>query len=413
MMAPGSAVPEQARCRRSRTVVFLLASAGLMLASFVAADVAAQRAGVAPAIVLKPARVFDGANLQDGWIVVVRGERIEAAGPASAVTVPPDAESVAHARDDADAGPHRRPFARPAPPLRRDTLGRSGLCASRSRSAWRAPRSMPPPPWLRASRRRAISAPKAPATPMSACDRRSTKASFPGPRLLVAGPALIATGSYAPKGFAPEFSIPQGAEEADGVDGLSKATRDQIGHGIDVVKVYADYRWGPRGEARPTFTENELALIVGDRQEQRPAGGRACLDRRGHAARDDGRRRDHRAWRRWQRRRLPADGREGRRAAARRLPPVTPRSSTPVEEGHRPGAGAHQAQARQLQGGARRRRAHRLRRRRRRVRARRQRARDRVDGGLRHEAARRRPLGHGRERAPSSISRRSAVSRPA
>ena len=66
-----------------------------MLASLLPADVAAQRAGVAPAMVLKPARVFDGADLQDGWIVVVRGERIEAAGPASAVTVPPDAESVA------------------------------------------------------------------------------------------------------------------------------------------------------------------------------------------------------------------------------------------------------------------------------------------------------------------------------
>ena len=43
---------------------------------------------------------------------------------------------------------------------------------------------------------------------------------IPGPRMLVVTRAIVATGSYAPKGFAPEFDIPQGAEEADGVDSL-------------------------------------------------------------------------------------------------------------------------------------------------------------------------------------------------
>jgi imidazolonepropionase-like amidohydrolase len=85
---------------------------------------------------------------------------------------------------------------------------------------------------------------------------------IPGPRMIIATRALIATGSYAPKGFAPEHVIPQGAEEADGVDGITRAVREQIGRGADVVKVYADYRWGPNGEARPTFTLDELRLIV-------------------------------------------------------------------------------------------------------------------------------------------------------
>ena len=58
----------------------------------------------------------------------------------------------------------------------------------------------------------------------------------------------------APKGFAPRWHVPQGAEEADGVDALARVVRDQIGHGADWIKVYADYRWGPNGEARPTFT---------------------------------------------------------------------------------------------------------------------------------------------------------------
>jgi imidazolonepropionase-like amidohydrolase len=83
-----------------------------------------------------------------------------------------------------------------------------------------------------------------------------------GPRMLVAGRALVVTGSYGPKGFQSDVNILQGAEEADGVDNLSKAVRMQIGKGADLIKVYADYRWGANQEAQPTFLEEELALIV-------------------------------------------------------------------------------------------------------------------------------------------------------
>jgi len=85
---------------------------------------------------------------------------------------------------------------------------------------------------------------------------------IPGPRMLVSGPAMVATGTYGPKGFAPEMTVPQGAEEADGVEGVTRVARRQIGHGIDFVKIYADYRWGPNGEARPTFSIEEIAAIV-------------------------------------------------------------------------------------------------------------------------------------------------------
>jgi imidazolonepropionase-like amidohydrolase len=83
----------------------------------------------------------------------------------------------------------------------------------------------------------------------------------PGPRVLATTRAIVATGSYAPSGFAPECCIPQGAEEADG-DGLARVVRDQIRRGADWIKVYADTRWGPGGETRPTFTLAELQLIV-------------------------------------------------------------------------------------------------------------------------------------------------------
>jgi imidazolonepropionase-like amidohydrolase len=87
------------------------------------------------------------------------------------------------------------------------------------------------------------------------------KGLIPGPRLLVTTRAIVATGSYAPTGFAPEWAVPQGAEEAD-ASNLVRVVRDQIGKGADWIKVYADYRWGPGGQARATFSEEELRLIV-------------------------------------------------------------------------------------------------------------------------------------------------------
>lgn len=82
-----------------------------------------------------------------------------------------------------------------------------------------------------------------------------------GPRMLVAGRAIVATGSYGPKGFRPDFDVPLGAQPADGQN-LIAVVREQIGKGADFIKVYADYRWGPNKESQPTFSLDELKLIV-------------------------------------------------------------------------------------------------------------------------------------------------------
>jgi imidazolonepropionase-like amidohydrolase len=84
---------------------------------------------------------------------------------------------------------------------------------------------------------------------------------IPGPRILASTRAIVVTGSYGPRG-APERDMAFGAEEADGVDGLTRVIRDQIGKGADWVKLYGDYGWGPHGESEPTFTEAELKLAV-------------------------------------------------------------------------------------------------------------------------------------------------------
>ena len=84
----------------------------------------------------------------------------------------------------------------------------------------------------------------------------------PGPRLLAVTRAIVATGSYGPQRSRYAFDPPQGAEEATGIEQVARVTRSQIGHGADWVKVYADYSWGPHGEARPTFTLEELRALV-------------------------------------------------------------------------------------------------------------------------------------------------------
>jgi imidazolonepropionase-like amidohydrolase len=60
----------------------------------------------------------------------------------------------------------------------------------------------------------------------------------------------------------PEWTVPQGAQEADGVDSLIKVVRDQIGRGADWIKLYGDYRWGPHPGAHPTFSLEEMKLAV-------------------------------------------------------------------------------------------------------------------------------------------------------
>jgi imidazolonepropionase-like amidohydrolase len=84
---------------------------------------------------------------------------------------------------------------------------------------------------------------------------------IPGPRYLIASKAIVATGSYAPARPNYAYETPLGADEADGPD-LQRVIRNQIGHGADWIKLYGDYRWGPGGKARPTFSLEEMKLAA-------------------------------------------------------------------------------------------------------------------------------------------------------
>jgi imidazolonepropionase-like amidohydrolase len=88
------------------------------------------------------------------------------------------------------------------------------------------------------------------------------KGIIPGPRMIVATRAIVATGSYGPKIKNLSNIINRGAAEADGTDALIKEVRTQIGNGADLVKIYADYRWGLDKTTEPTFTLEELKTVV-------------------------------------------------------------------------------------------------------------------------------------------------------
>ena len=217
----------------------------------------------AKSYVLRPARVFDGiaAEPHTGWAVVVTGERIVSAGPASEARLPAGATTVdlpgltllpglieAHSHlllhpyneaswdDQVLHEPLALPVARATNHARATLL--AGFTTVRDLGSEGAG-------YADVGLKQAIA-----------------QGIIPGPRMIVVTRAIVATGSYGPKGFTPEFAVPQGAEEADGIDGLTRVVRDQIGKGADWIKIYADYRWGPNGESRPTFTVEEITHIV-------------------------------------------------------------------------------------------------------------------------------------------------------
>ena len=80
--------------------------------------------------------------------------------------------------------------------------------------------------------------------------------------MIIATKAIVATGSYGPGFDNADIDLPKGAAEVGNISEMEKEVRNQISKGADVVKIYADYRWGVNGVAAPTFSREELAAAV-------------------------------------------------------------------------------------------------------------------------------------------------------
>jgi imidazolonepropionase-like amidohydrolase len=87
-----------------------------------------------------------------------------------------------------------------------------------------------------------------------------------GPRMVVSTRAMSVTGGYGPSGYSPEVTYPMGVQIVDGVDQARKAVREQIGHGADWIKVYADRSYFVAKDgtlsSTPTFNAEEMKAIV-------------------------------------------------------------------------------------------------------------------------------------------------------
>jgi len=243
--------------RLRRFAVASALAAGLPL---IAAAQPPQRPAAADAVtILKPARVFDGDTVHDGWAVRVKGERIEAVGadagagvsgatiielPGTTLTpgfVEGHSHILLHAYSETSWT---------------DQVSKEGLALRVARATNH----------LRATLMAGFTTVRDLGTEgaqYADVELRDAvrQGIIPGPRILASTKAIVATGSYQPK-FVPEWSVPQGAEEADGVDSLMRVVRDQIGRGADWIKLYGDYRWGPLPGSHPTFTLDEMKRAV-------------------------------------------------------------------------------------------------------------------------------------------------------
>ncbi|NUO00863.1 MAG: amidohydrolase family protein [Saprospiraceae bacterium] len=212
-------------------------------------------------ILLLPDRVFDGETMHENWGVLVNGDRISAVGPQSTLAVPKGAESFRMKGATLLPGLIEGHSHLLLHPYNETVWNDQVLHESMAERAIRATVHARETLTAGFTTVRDLGSEGAGYADVG-LKTAIEKGVIPGPRMLVAGPAIVATGSYGPKGFADHVEVPQGAEEADGHDNLIQTVRRQIGKGADVIKVYADYRWGLKNQAMPTFTEDELRLVV-------------------------------------------------------------------------------------------------------------------------------------------------------
>src|SRR4051794_23640601 len=209
--------------------------------------------------ILRPARVFDGDAIHEAWVVRVKGERIDFAGPEAGAAAPGakviELPGTTLTPGLVEGHSHILLHAYSETSWT-DQVSREGLALRVARATNH----------LRATLLAGFTTVRDLGTEGAGyadVELRDAvrQGIVPGPRVLASTRAIVATGSYQPR-FVPEWSVPQGAEEADGVDSLTRVIRDQIGRGADWIKLYGDYRWGPLPGSHPTFTADEMKRAV-------------------------------------------------------------------------------------------------------------------------------------------------------
>ncbi|MBD0278334.1 MAG: amidohydrolase family protein [Flavisolibacter sp.] len=210
---------------------------------------------------LKPDRVFDGEQMHPNWVVLVRGNKIEAAGsmnfklPANTRIIELKGATLLPGLIEGHSHLFLHPYNETA-------WNDQVLKESRAERTARAVQH------AQATLLAGFTTVRDLGTEGAGYDdvglkKAIEKGVIPGPRMIVATRAIVAKGTYGPRSENPDVELPQGAAEVAGIEDLTREVRTQIGKGADVVKIYADYRWGRQGEALPTFSSEAIAWAVG------------------------------------------------------------------------------------------------------------------------------------------------------
>jgi len=223
----------------------------------------------------KPSRVFDGESMHTDWVVLVHGNTIEAAGPLS-FKLPANTRVIELPNATLMPGMiegHSHLFLHPYNEV---SWNNQVITESRAERTARAVMH------ARATLMAGFTMVRDLGTEGAFFDDAGLKQSIekgviPGPRMIVATKAIVARGSYGPNLRNADHDFPQGAAEVSGREEMVAEVRTEVSKGADVIKLYADYRWGTGGTTAATLTPDEIKIAT----EIANAGGRQTV---AHAA---------------------------------------------------------------------------------------------------------------------------------
>ena len=211
-------------------------------------------------ILLKPDRVFDGEQMHTNWVVLIKNNKIEQSGamnfklPAGTETIELKGQTLLPGLIEG----HSHLFLHP---YNETSWDDQVLKESRAERTARAVNH------AKATLMAGFTTVRDLGTEGAMYDDAGLKKSIekgiiPGPRMIIATRAIVLKGTYGPKSENPEIELPQGAAEVAGMEELKKEVLEEISNGADLIKLYADYRWGKNGEAKPTFSQEEIEMVI-------------------------------------------------------------------------------------------------------------------------------------------------------
>ncbi|MBI5856798.1 MAG: amidohydrolase family protein [Sphingobacteriales bacterium] len=231
---------------------------GILFILFYAGKIIAQQPD--KFILLKPDRVFDGEQMQTGWVVLLKNNKIEEAGSMS-FKLPADTKIIELKGMTLLPGlieGHSHLFLHP---YNETSWDDQVLKESRAERTARAVNH------ANATLMAGFTTVRDLGTEGAMYDdvglkKAIEKGVVPGPRMIIATRAIVAKGTYGPRSSSADVVLPQGAAEVSNANEMMEEVRTEIGKGADLIKIYADYRWGKNSESAPTFTEEEITTAV-------------------------------------------------------------------------------------------------------------------------------------------------------